>query len=184
MLGAAEDDWILGEVPRCLPDEADSTRFNFSPAGFALWVALFHLGLTAAVVTIAIPTLDYRAVETARDRGDVSVERFHPEFVPGDPAGAGRSDGADGRTAWTLFRVSATETAPGKPGPVESRGCQESDCHETTSLRWQAPPRAPVPRAKSAKCCSSSSGFESFSPDPHRDRTPLHLTIFASTVSA
>src|SRR5262245_50615232 len=71
----------------------------------ALWIALFHLGLTAAVVTMAIPSLDYRAKITARDRGDSTMQRFRPEFVPGDPAGAGGSDGADARTSWTLFRL-------------------------------------------------------------------------------
>jgi hypothetical protein len=37
-LGAVED-WI-GPMPRCLPDEAESTRFNLSPAGLGLWCAL------------------------------------------------------------------------------------------------------------------------------------------------
>jgi hypothetical protein len=34
------DEWMSGPVPQCFPDEVDSTRFNLSPAGFALWVAL------------------------------------------------------------------------------------------------------------------------------------------------
>ncbi len=84
----------------------------------ALWISLVQLGLTAAVVTMAIPTLDYRTEQKADERGDANIQRFHPEFVPGDPGGAGHSDSAEGRTAWTLFRLSASERAPGKPVPA------------------------------------------------------------------
>ncbi len=83
----------------------------------ALVLALVHLGLTTAVVTMAREYLDIRSEFTRRDRGDAVLQRFHPHFVPGDAAGRNNSDGADARTGWTLFRLSAAPSAPGRPGP-------------------------------------------------------------------
>jgi NADH-quinone oxidoreductase subunit M len=83
----------------------------------ALILALIHLGLTAAVATMGVAYLNERAEGTARQRGDGRVQRFHPQFVPGDPGARGGSEGADARTGWTLFRLSAAEAAPGRPGP-------------------------------------------------------------------
>jgi NADH-quinone oxidoreductase subunit M len=83
----------------------------------ALLIALINLGLTVAVVAVAIPTLGYRTDTTQKQRGDSMIQRFQPEFVPGDPGGAGKADGAEYRTTWTLFRLSATPAAPGKPAP-------------------------------------------------------------------
>jgi NADH-quinone oxidoreductase subunit M len=82
----------------------------------ALLIALFHLGLTAAVVAVAIPAIDYRRGQEASVSGLALVNRFHPEFVPGDPGEYTQADGAEGRTTWTLFRLSA-EGNPDKPGP-------------------------------------------------------------------
>jgi NADH-quinone oxidoreductase subunit M len=82
----------------------------------ALWISLVHLGLVAAVVTMAIPTLAILDEQRGGERG-VAYFQFQPHFVPGDPAGTRHSDGADGRTAWTLFRLSASSAAPGKPTP-------------------------------------------------------------------
>ena len=107
---------LLVLVP--LASAAVVPAFGRAARRVALLIALVHLGLTAAVVAMAIPTLDYRAEQGALNRGDASIQRFHPHFVPGDPAGAGKSDGADGRTAWTLFRLSATPAAPGRPAPA------------------------------------------------------------------
>jgi NADH-quinone oxidoreductase subunit M len=82
----------------------------------ALWLSFLILGLTAAVVALALPTLDERSKDTSRQRGDGWVQRFHPHFVPGDPAGRKGGEGADARTAWTLFNLSAAADT-GKPGP-------------------------------------------------------------------
>ncbi|MBP3954278.1 NADH-quinone oxidoreductase subunit M [Gemmata sp. G18] len=81
----------------------------------ALVLALVHLGLTAAVVTIAIPFLDEHAKRESSQRGDVFAPQFHPEFVPGDPGA--KNDSAEARTTWTLFSLSNKKLAPGKPGP-------------------------------------------------------------------
>ena len=83
----------------------------------ALIVALVHLGLTAAVVGIAVPTLDYRATAEARTPGGLGPQTFRPEFVPGDSGAVGKSEGSDARTTWTLFSLSHTERRPGKAGP-------------------------------------------------------------------
>ena len=83
----------------------------------ALTIALVHLGLTAAAVTIAIPALDYRRDQEARSSGADVLQRFRPEFVPGDPGGRDHAERADARTDWTLFRLSAGEAKPGRPGP-------------------------------------------------------------------
>ena len=48
---------------------------------------------------------------------DFSSLQFKPEFVPGDSGAQGRSDGADGRTTWTLLSLSNNQTRPGTPGP-------------------------------------------------------------------
>jgi NADH-quinone oxidoreductase subunit M len=80
----------------------------------ALLSALVHLGLTAAVVAIALPALDYRKADEATTPGTAPVHRFHPEFVPGDSAGP---SGSDGRTRWTLLSLSTAEWARDKPGP-------------------------------------------------------------------
>ncbi len=83
----------------------------------SLIIAFVHLGLTAAVVAIAIPILDERAKDTADERADEWIQRFHPHFVPGDSGVRDKSEVTDARTAWTLFRLSANAAAPGKPGP-------------------------------------------------------------------
>jgi NADH-quinone oxidoreductase subunit M len=83
----------------------------------ALWIALVHLGMTVAVVAGAVMALDYRDAQTAHERGDSTIQRFAPEFVPGDPGATAQSDGADARTAWTLFRLSGADAQPRKPGP-------------------------------------------------------------------
>ncbi|MCS6866525.1 MAG: NADH-quinone oxidoreductase subunit M [Gemmataceae bacterium] len=77
----------------------------------ALLLALVHGGLTAAVVALAIPTLALRADDDAR-RGSGSLV-FQPEFVPGDTYARFNDEGSDGRTRWTLFRLSANSSQPG-----------------------------------------------------------------------
>ncbi|QJW93970.1 complex I subunit 4 family protein [Frigoriglobus tundricola] len=81
----------------------------------ALLAALFNLGLAAAVVGVAIPALGYRTETSAYQRGDSVLQRFQPEYVPGDTAS--RSDGADGRTEWTLLHLSSAPNAPGRFAP-------------------------------------------------------------------
>lgn len=82
----------------------------------ALTLALVQLGLTAAVVTLAMAWTDEHAKLVTKP-GDAPVHRFHPEFVPGDPGGRGNVDAADGRTTWTLFRLSAEPQNPRLAGP-------------------------------------------------------------------
>ena len=74
----------------------------------SLNIAFLHFGLTAAVVTVAIPTFGYREDEPNRVTPE-GLQRFRPEFVPGDPGGLKQSEGADNRTSWTLFQLSANE---------------------------------------------------------------------------
>ncbi len=83
---------------------------------FALTLALVHLGLTAAVVTLAMAWTDEHAKEVTKP-GEAAVHRFRPEFVPGDPGGRSNVEAADARTSWTLFRLSAAEQKPRLPGP-------------------------------------------------------------------
>lgn len=84
----------------------------------ALVAALLNLGLAAAVVLLALPAMGVQAEAQSRSRGDATVQRFRPVFVPGDTAArGGGSVGADGRTGWTLFTVAASDAAPDKPGP-------------------------------------------------------------------
>lgn len=83
----------------------------------ALLVALVHLGITAAVVGVAIPALDYRAGIEAYTPGDAGWQTFRPEFVPGDSGARGLSEASDARTTWTLFSLADTQTRPGKAGP-------------------------------------------------------------------
>ncbi|MBM3979937.1 MAG: NADH-quinone oxidoreductase subunit M [Planctomycetes bacterium] len=80
----------------------------------ALTLALVHLGLTAAVVTLATAWSDEHAKQVTKP-GHASVHRFRPEFVPGDPGGRSHAESADGRTTWTLFRLSAAEPKPRVP---------------------------------------------------------------------
>jgi NADH-quinone oxidoreductase subunit M len=80
----------------------------------ALWLALVHLGLTAAVVMMTLPALGYREDQT---KAAGSPWKFEPQFVPGDTGSRGGGSGADARTGWTLLRLSAHEPAYDRPGP-------------------------------------------------------------------
>ncbi|MBY0457877.1 MAG: hypothetical protein K2V38_11105, partial [Gemmataceae bacterium] len=77
----------------------------------ALVLAFVHLGVVAAVATLALPALDQR-VTTERFPRDVA--RFAPEFVPGDSGARGASDGQEHQTVWALFRLA--EPTPPQPG--------------------------------------------------------------------
>jgi len=70
----------------------------------ALWLAILHLGLTAAVIIPAVPVL--------RDR-DLTVRGMplEPVFVPGS------QEGASDHTMWTLLSLASEPTAHGKVGP-------------------------------------------------------------------
>ncbi len=89
--------------------------FGRAARRISLLIGLFHLGITAAVVMVAIPTISQRHELTRTDRGDSTVKRFQPAFVPGDPDIV--QGGAKYRTSWTLFRLSSTESDPRQPGP-------------------------------------------------------------------
>lgn len=91
--------------------------FGSAARRLSLIIALVHLGLSVSVILAATAMLDNRVKETSGIRGDEVIHQFHPEFVPGDPGGRNNSDGADGRTSWTLFRLAATDPPFNRPGP-------------------------------------------------------------------
>lgn len=80
----------------------------------ALWLALAHVGLTAAVVGGTLMALGVRGEGTPTGV-DFGFQRFHPEFVPGDPGIGGGSDGGTHTTGWNLLTLADTPAA--KPGP-------------------------------------------------------------------
>jgi NADH-quinone oxidoreductase subunit M len=79
----------------------------------ALWLALLHLTLTTIVVLTSLPVLNLRA-ETELSATSPDVHRFRPLFVPGDISG---SEGASGRTGWTLMCLSTSVEYPDRGGP-------------------------------------------------------------------
>ncbi len=85
----------------------------------SLLLALVHLGLTAAVVVIAVAWFDTRtpiSLPSVPTHDDFKVLRFRPEFVPGE-AGPRVSSDVGGHTSWTLFSLQNKQTPPGKSGP-------------------------------------------------------------------
>lgn len=80
----------------------------------ALLLALLHAGVTAAVVLGALPALNQRGENLSAGR-DLGVQRFIPEFVPGDPGVGGDPDLSTHRTRWTL--LSLTDASPELAGP-------------------------------------------------------------------
>src|SRR5262245_32993334 len=70
----------------------------------ALWLAILHLALTAAVVGLGTTV---QAVRGGQDKVQTHLDwvRFQPEFVPGDPGG---KDGKYHRTTWNLLSLSTT----------------------------------------------------------------------------
>ena len=80
----------------------------------ALLLALVHAGLTAAVVLGAVQAGESRAAHLPPGR-DFSVQRFVPEFVPGDPGVNGDPETSTRRTNWTL--LSLGDVPPGTAGP-------------------------------------------------------------------
>ena len=89
-------------------------RFGRAARRASLVLALVHLGLTAAVVFGAAEALAVRAGTVAATR-DFTLQRFSPEFVPGDPGAFGDPEVGTGRTRWTLLSLSNTPTD--RPGP-------------------------------------------------------------------
>lgn len=74
----------------------------------AVWLAALHLALTAAVVSGTVMAVSVRNETPGQAQGtDYGYQRFHPEFVPGDP-GVGGSDSGTGTTTWTLLRLADT----------------------------------------------------------------------------
>lgn len=80
----------------------------------ALWLALVHVGLTAAVAHGTLTALEMRSNYAVRG-ADFSYQRFHPEFVPGDAGLGGAADSGSGGTRWTL--LSLADTPAEKAGP-------------------------------------------------------------------
>jgi NADH-quinone oxidoreductase subunit M len=87
--------------------------FGLRARRVALWLALLHLALTAAVVGLGVTVLDGRAAQE-EGHAQSGYVRFQPAFVPGDPAG---KDGAAQRTKWTLMTLSPTPPSPDRAGP-------------------------------------------------------------------
>jgi NADH-quinone oxidoreductase subunit M len=81
----------------------------------ALLSALFHMGLTAAVVVGTVLVLEVRNdLVSPTWQGD--EVRFQPEFVPGDP-GLGSPGLSSHRTSWTLLNLAAEPGPADRPGP-------------------------------------------------------------------
>lgn len=80
----------------------------------ALWLALVHVGLTAAVVVSTLESVGGRssAVGTGIDTG---FQKFEPQFVPGDPGIPGSEEAGTGITRLTL--LSLADTPPDRAGP-------------------------------------------------------------------
>lgn len=76
----------------------------------ALWLAILHLGLTAAVLIPAIGVLKDRDL-TELGMPESQWTLIRPEFVPGSSLGASQ------HTTWTLLSLSPTPTLHGKAGP-------------------------------------------------------------------
>ncbi|QDU18434.1 complex I subunit 4 family protein [Urbifossiella limnaea] len=70
----------------------------------ALWLALIHVGLTAAVVAGTLMAVEVRN-EAITAGVDYSHQRFHPEFVPGDPGLRGSDEVSSGTTRLTLLSL-------------------------------------------------------------------------------
>jgi NADH-quinone oxidoreductase subunit M len=88
--------------------------FGRAARRFALWVVVFHLGVTAGAVVLASQLSAERAAQEGEAGRAGEVVRFRPEFVPGDPEAAGAGGG---RTAWTLLSLGAIPTPAGRPAP-------------------------------------------------------------------
>ncbi|MBX9626442.1 MAG: NADH-quinone oxidoreductase subunit M [Gemmataceae bacterium] len=83
----------------------------------ALVLALLQAGLTAAVVLVALPVLNQRGESMMPDTPGRArpIQRFVPEFVPGDPGYRGNPDSSTHRTGWTL--LSFGDGPADRPGP-------------------------------------------------------------------
>jgi len=79
----------------------------------ALWLALVHVGVTAAVVGATLMALDGRS-QSVGPGADYGAQKFTPEFVPGDP-GHGDAEVGTGTTRLTL--LSLADTPPDRAGP-------------------------------------------------------------------
>ncbi|MCE9565230.1 MAG: NADH-quinone oxidoreductase subunit M [Planctomycetes bacterium] len=86
--------------------------FGRSSRRIALTLAFVHLGLTFFVVVLGTMHLNVRAEGTSSRTTD--IVRFHPTFIPGDTAG---KSGEDGRTGWTLMRLTDAPTSANRSGP-------------------------------------------------------------------
>lgn len=80
----------------------------------ALWLALVHVGLTAAVVGGTLMALEVRNA-AAGPGADFGAQKFYPEFVPGDPGLGGNPEVGTHTTGFTL--LSLADTPPDRAGP-------------------------------------------------------------------
>ena len=80
----------------------------------ALYTAIVHVLLTAAVVFGAVIVLDERGLNLRENTRELSFQIFQPDFVPGDPGLHGVMNGSTYRTKWTL--LSLTDQPAFEPG--------------------------------------------------------------------
>jgi NADH-quinone oxidoreductase subunit M len=85
----------------------------------ALLAALVNVGLVVPVCAVGALWLDEQSKADAGGRGDETLMKFRALFVPGEVSASSDAPetGTAGRTTWTLFRISAADAAPDKPGP-------------------------------------------------------------------
>jgi NADH-quinone oxidoreductase subunit M len=88
--------------------------FGVGARRVALWLAVLHLALTAALVGTTLPSLNLRGEQSSGFHGLAAV-RFQPIAVPGDPAG---KDSESHRTRWTLLSLSASPMPENRGGPA------------------------------------------------------------------
>ena len=78
----------------------------------ALWLAVLHLALVAALTALCVMSLG----EPYRQERGADVSKFEPIAVPGDQGG---KDTTTGRTTWTLLNLSASSSPAAAPSGVQ-----------------------------------------------------------------
>ncbi len=86
--------------------------FGMRSRRIALFLSFVHLGLTACVVTLGMMHLSVRGEQANLRNNDII--KFQPTFIPGDTSGR---SGEDGRTGWTLLRLTSNPTSASRSGP-------------------------------------------------------------------
>lgn len=99
----------------------------------ALYAAIVHVFLTAAVVFGSVVVLDERGMQLRENKRDLAFQIFQPDFVPGDPGLIGVNNGSSFRTRWTLLSLTdkpafiQTKTAAEIANKLSDAGTAKSD---------------------------------------------------------